>query len=251
MSEGPSRPLAGAIAACAAQFLVGVDGLAVAERRTRHPLVRLDILALRSLRTATLCVGVNAVAFTSIVCVGTLYLQTGVRYSPAEAGLALLPLDVVAAVVPLLLGGTLARRSPRALLAGSFALTALALLWLARARAPVNYGVDLMAPLVALGASLSTAFVVLTNEAVAEVDPDEKGVASGIFETSNHLFGGAVGVALYATIITATASAAATDTSGYRAAFLAATALALLGVAAGLRARGRPPQSPRAARSAG
>ncbi|HEX2103788.1 MAG TPA: MFS transporter [Solirubrobacteraceae bacterium] len=221
------------------------------ERRAPAPLVRLDILGVRSLRAATLCVGVNAIAFTAIVYVGTLYLQNAVRYSPVEAGLAILPLDVVAAVVPLVFSGALARRSPRVLLTASFALTALALLWLARARTPVDYAVDLMAPLVVLGISLSVAFVVLTNEAVAEVDPDEKGVASGIFETSNHLFGGAVGVALYATIIAATASAAASDTSGYRAAFLAATALALLGVAAAPLARGRPAQSPRAARSAG
>jgi len=92
---------------------------------------------------------------------------------------------------------------------------------------------------------------VLTNEAVAEVEADEKGVASGIFETANHLFGGAVGVALYAAVITATTGAAATDTSGYRAAFLTATGLAVLGVAAAALARGRRAQSPRAARSAG
>jgi hypothetical protein len=108
-----------------------------------------------------------------------------------------------------------------------------------------------MAPLVALGASLSIAFVVLTNEAVAEVEPDEKGVASGIFETSNHLVGGAVGVALYATVIAAATGAAATDTSGYRAALLTAAGLATLGIGAAALARGRPAQSPRAARSAG
>jgi hypothetical protein len=44
-------------------------------------------------------------------------------------------------------------------------------------------------PLVVLGASL-------IQEAVADVEPDERGLASGIFETANHLFGGAVGVAL-------------------------------------------------------
>jgi hypothetical protein len=36
-----------------------------------------------------------------------------------------------------------------------------------------------------LGASLSIAFVVLTQEAVAEVEPDARGLASGIFETAN------------------------------------------------------------------
>jgi len=101
-----------------------------------------------------------------------------------------------------------------------------------------------MAPLVALGVSLPVAFVVLTNEAVADVDADEKGVASGIFETANHLFGGAVGVALYATIIAATTAGTRADTSGYRAAFLAATALAVLGVAAAALARGRRAPSP-------
>jgi EmrB/QacA subfamily drug resistance transporter len=221
------------------------------ERRVPAPLVRLEILRVRSLRTATICVGVNAIAFTAIVYVATLYLQSALGYGPAAAGVALLPLDVVAAVVPLALGAGLARRSPRALLVGSFALTALALLWLARAPAPADYVTDLLPPLVVLGASLSVAFVVLTNEAVADVEPDEKGVASGIFETANHLFGGAIGVALYATVIAAASSAGAADTRGYRGAFLVATVLAVVGAGAALLARGRPAQSPRASRSAG
>lgn len=76
----------------------------------------------------------------------------------------------------------------------------------------------------------------LTQEAVAEVEPDERGLASGIFETANHLFGGAVGVALYASVLTAT-STTASDADGYRAAFLAATGLALLGLVAASQAR--------------
>jgi hypothetical protein len=89
---------------------------------------------------------------------------------------------------------------------------------------------------VVLGVSLPIAFIVLTNEAVADVGADEKGIAPGIFETANHLFGGAVGVAIHGTLISA---------ASYRAAFLGATALAGLGVLAAGQA------SPRAARSAG
>jgi MFS family permease len=200
------------------------------ERRAPAPLVRFGILRVRSLRAASLGAAINAVAFTSIVYVGTLYLQLGLRYSPVEGGLALLPLDAVAFVVPLAVAGPIARRSPRALLAGSFAFTALALLWLARTPVPATYLRDLLVPLLVLGASLSVAFVVLTTAAVADVEPDEKGLASGIFETANHLFGGAVGVALYATVLTA-ASSATRASDGYRAAFLAATILAALGVA--------------------
>lgn len=80
------------------------------------------------------------------------------------------------------------------------------------------------------------AFVVLTQEAVADVEPDERGLASGIFETSNHLFGGAVGVALYATVLTATATTAdAAD--GYRGAFLAGVVLTLVGLLAARMSR--------------
>jgi MFS family permease len=103
---------------------------------------------------------------------------------------------------------------------------------------PASYARDVFVPLVVLGASLSIAFVVVTQEA-AEVEPDERGLASGIFETADHLFGGAVGVALYASVLTAT-STTASDADGYRAAFLAATGLALLGLVAASQARARP-----------
>jgi MFS family permease len=224
----------GAAVVTVVPLLVGaalLAGFVAWERRTRSPLVRFEMLGVRSLRSATLGVGINAITFTSIVYVGTLYLQGPLDYSPIEAGLAVLPLDAVAFVVPLVAAGAVARRSPRALLAGCFALSALGLLSLARTPTPATFWTDLLPPLVLLGASMSIAFVVLTHEAVAEVDPDDKGVASGIFETSNHLFGGAIGVALYATVLAA---------SDYRAAFLTAAALAAVGVTLALLARGRP-----------
>ena len=105
----------------------------------------------------------------------------------------------------------------RAALPAAFVATAAALAWLARAPSPADYAIDLLLPLVVLGISVPVAFVALTNEALADVAPDEKGLASGVFETAQHLFGGAVGVALYATIVDG-------------AAFAVAAALALTGV---------------------
>ena len=78
--------------------------------------------------------------------------------------------------------------------------------------------------------SLPLAFVVLTQLAVADVAADDRGMASGIFETANHLFGGAVGVALYATVIALT--------GGYGAAFVVAAALAGCGLAVAKNAPG-------------
>ena len=211
---------------------------AARERRVRAPLLRLELLALRSLRVATLGVGINAVAFTAVAYVGTQYLQRALGYGPLEAGVRLLPLNAVATVVVVAAGRRGAGRSPRLLLGASFATTAAALAWLARAPVPASYVRDVLGPLVVLGGSLAVAFVVLTQEAVAEVGPDEKGIASGLFETANHLFGGAVGVALYATLIGA-AGPTGSAAGSYGRAFLGGSLLALVGVVVARGARDR------------
>ena len=193
------------------------------ERRARAPIVRLDVLRAPGLRAAALGVGLNAISFTAIVYACSLYLQDEVGYAPLSASAAILPLDMVAFVVTVAGASAISRRSPRVLLAAAFAASALALLWLARAPSDAVYTRDVLGPLVVLGGSLPLAFVVLTQQAVSDVPADDRGMASGIFETANHLFGGAIGVALYATVI-ATAG-------GYGPAFLSAAALAACGLA--------------------
>jgi hypothetical protein len=135
---------------------------------------------------------------------------------------------VVSAAVGIVAGRKLLGRPPRVVVAASFALTCVGLLWLARAPVPARYVLDVLPPLV-LGVSLTVVFVVATHEAVAEVAAAAKGPASGIFETANHLVGGAV--AVYATVATtATRRTAAAQTpqtlaTGYRSAFVAAAVL--------------------------
>jgi predicted MFS family arabinose efflux permease len=195
--------------------------------RAPAPLVRLGILRVRSLRSATAAIGVNAIAFTAIVYVGSLYFQDQLGYSASRAGPALMPIDLVAAVVSMLGARILAGRSPRRVMLACFVADVVALLWLARTPDDALYVIDIMPPLLVLGISLCLTFIVATQQAVADVRPDETGLASGIFESANHLFGGAIGVALYATLIAA---------SGNAAAFLAAAALAGLAAAGALGA---------------
>ncbi|GHG14323.1 MULTISPECIES: MFS transporter [Amycolatopsis] len=223
---GASRPL---LSLLAGVLLLG--GFVLRERRAPAPLLRFDILRVRSLRAGSLGIGANGVAFTSIVFAGTLYLQNGLGYSALHAAFAILPIDAVAFTIALV-ARPVARYSPRAMLAVCFALTAVSLLWLARCPVPANYFVDLLPPMVVLGVALTIVFVVTTQQAVADVEPEDKGLASGIYETANHLSGGAIGVAVYAAVVSAVASDAH-DPAGYRAAFLVATAMVVvLGVAA-------------------
>lgn len=207
------------------------------ERRAPQPLMRLGILRVRSLRAASLAVGANALAFTSIVYLETLYLRNALGYGALEAGLALLPLNVAALLISVTAARPLSRRSPRAALSVFFALIVAALLWLARAPSPAAYLSDILAPLIVLGVAVPSIYIIAIHEAVADIDPDERGLASGVFETSNHVFGGAIGIAVYATVLAMTTDNAH-DAGGYRAAFLAAILLvAPLGLVAVLQAR--------------
>jgi EmrB/QacA subfamily drug resistance transporter len=196
------------------------------EKRTSAPLVRFDILRVRSLRAASYGIGVNALAATSVVYIGSLYLQNALGYSPMQSALGIIPIDVLGFAVALV-GAPLAQRSPRLVLASCFGLTTLSLFWLARAPVPAHYLTDVFPPLLVLGASLTVVFIVATNQAVSEVHDNEKGLASGIFETSNHLVGGAIGVAVYASIFSAF-SPGPTDSAGYRGAFLTAAGLVVV-----------------------
>jgi hypothetical protein len=102
----------------------------------------------------------------------------------------------------------------------SFAASALALAWLARAPRPASYAVDILPALAVLGVLMCVVVMITTRLAVADVTGGEKGVASGIFETSNHLFGGGVGVAVYAALLAA---------GGCTAAFATAAGISVLG----------------------
>jgi MFS family permease len=163
----------------------------------------------------------NAGAFSAVVYVGTLELQLRLGYRPLQAALALAPLDAVSLLVGAVGGGLLDRRSPRVACAAGFAATAAALAWLARTPAGATYALDLLPALALLGVSLTIVFVVLTGEAVADVAAADRGVASGLFETGTHLGGGAMAVAVYATLIAV---------GGDRAAFLGAAGLAGAGL---------------------
>jgi hypothetical protein len=152
------------VAAPLAAGLAVIAAFAVWERRAPAPLLPPGVLTTPSLRAATLGVGANALAFTAILYLGTLYLQDSLGYRPLTASLALAPIDAVALVVTLAVARRVARPE---VLPATFAVSALALLWLARAPEPADYVVDVLAPLVVLGFSVPVAFVALTNQAVA------------------------------------------------------------------------------------
>jgi predicted MFS family arabinose efflux permease len=185
---------------------------------------------------ANLAIVANAGAFSGVMVLSTLYLQRVVGLSALAAGLGFVPLAVSAGA-----GGpaaaVLARRlGARRLVAASFAVTAAAVLWLARAPTDGAYATAVLPAFAVSGFTFATAAVPLTAAAVAGAGPAGKGAAAGLFQTCTHAGGAAVLAALVVCAAARSERAAAGGldgaaalAAGYRFAFLLTAALLTTG----------------------
>lgn len=218
-------------------LLAGSAALLVAfvfvEKRAGNPLVPFGIFRSRTLAGANL-----ATLFFSAVVIGanffpTLYLQQVLFFSPLLTGLAFLPMTVVAALASALAARLVGRTGARPLLlSGMLALAAGSAL-LARVSPDGGYLADVLPGLVLVAVGLGAGFTVGTLAATSGVRAEQQGAASGILTTSQQL-GGAVGLALLATVASAVAGDASSPEAlvgGFRAAFLAMCGLGLLAAA--------------------
>ncbi|MGW2714972.1 MFS transporter, partial [Streptomyces sp. NPDC001356] len=167
-----------------------------------------------------------------------LYQQQVLGLSPLVTGLGQLPLAFAN-----MLGSTLApriarRTGPAAAVAGALLTEAAGLLWLAGISAHGSYLADVLGPSILIGLGLSVAFVQLTGLSVEGVPPQDAGLAGGLVNTTRQV-GGAIGLAVLATLAGTTTAHAATHhshlealTAGYRTAF--GISAAVLGAAAAL-----------------
>jgi MFS family permease len=126
------------------------------------------------------------------------------------------------------------------------------------AGAPVDasYVADVLPSMLLLGAGAGLAFPALMMLAMSSATPADSGLASGLVNTSLQV-GGAIGLAVLATLATTRTenlaadgtSAASALTSGYHLAFLIGAGLALVALAIAI-ALLRPGQAPAAAEAA-
>ncbi|MFV2195031.1 MFS transporter [Nocardiopsis sp. LOL_012] len=210
-AHGPSLTAFGLLAA-------GLIAGAVFVRRQRalpDPLIDVDLFRSRAF---SVTVATNLVMVFSLVAslfFLTQYLQLVLDISPMRAGFVLVP-GLVVSVVASFVAVRLSRRlSLAAVVGGSLAVTSsgFALLVLASPGAPAT-GALIVATgfaLVALGSGLAET---LTNGAIMSAAPPERaGAASAISETAYEL-GGALGVAVLGSVLTASYRADLTAVDG-------------------------------------
>jgi len=169
---------------------------------------------------------------------GALYLQLVLGYEPLEVGLAFLPGSLLMGLLSLGYTDKLNMRfGPRRVLIAGLSLLLVAMLLFARAPVDGTYIVDVLPTMLIFGAGAGVAFPALMMLAMSGATPQDAGLASGLVNTTGQV-GGAIGLALLATISSErTADLLAEGdprlaalTSGYHLAFLIGAACAIVAI---------------------
>jgi predicted MFS family arabinose efflux permease len=165
----------------------------------------------------------------------SLYLQQVLGYSPIEAGLAFLPMTATIIVGATVVSRLARRFGVKPLLVLGMTLQAAGLALFSGLSAGGGYASDVLAPGLLVAAGLGIAFVPVTIAAMGGVAPSDSGLASGLVNTSRQM-GGALGLAILATVATArtadlagSESGAAALTAGFQRAFEIGTGFAVAG----------------------
>jgi EmrB/QacA subfamily drug resistance transporter len=227
---------------------LGLGGAAIAllavflarQARVANPLMPLRLFRSRNVTGANLVMALLVVGFFGFFFLSALYMQGILGYSPLEVGLAFLPSCLVMGTLSLGFAERLIMGiGPRPALVGGLALSAAGLLVLARSPVDGSYVTDLFIVMLLFGGGAGLAFPALMTLAMSGATPSDSGLASGFINTTVQV-GGAVGLAVLATLSTERTkglvadgeSTAAALNSGYHLAYLIGAALTLLAIVA-------------------
>ncbi|WP_232835907.1 MFS transporter [Actinocorallia populi] len=189
----------GRTAGLAALSLVLLAGFLARQATAASPLLRLGMLRARNVWGANLVQMLALAATYGFQVVLALYLQNVLGYGAYETGLAMLPAALAISVVSLGFSARLITRFGQRpmLLTGLGLLFALFLL-LTRLPSDGSYLVDVL-PALLLAGGFGLAMPALTGLGMSVERPEDSGVASGLFNTTQQI-GSALGVAVLTTL---------------------------------------------------
>ena len=231
----------------------------VIETRARQPLVPFRIFRVGSIAGANITGVLTGAALFSMFFFISLYMQQILGFDALEAGLAYLPLAVSIIIAAGVASQLVTRLGARPVLVFGLVLVAVGLVWFSQVSVGGSYVADVLFPSLLAGWGLGFAFVPMTIASQAGVTEADAGLASGLINTSQQI-GGALGLAVLATVANSATRDALTSahgarsalpaalTDGFQDAFLVGAGIAVAGVVvAALTIRGsadRPEREP-------
>jgi predicted MFS family arabinose efflux permease len=140
----------------------------------------------------------------------TLYIQRVLGFSPIQAGVAFLPFTAGIIIGAGLSQQLVPRLGAREVPLIGMAMAVAGLLLYLRLQPDGTYVTDLLPGMILVSIGMGLTFVPITLIATSGIPPDDAGLASGLFNTSQQI-GGALGLAILSTL---SASATASTLEG-------------------------------------
>jgi EmrB/QacA subfamily drug resistance transporter len=236
------------LALCAALLAAFV----VNERRAGSwALVPRDVVSNRPFAAACLAILLMSPTFFVALVYLPQLMQKSLSYSPVEAGLGLLPMMGVFALVSFAAGPLYERLGPRPVLAAGAACLVVGPALISLIETGDSWA-QLVPGMVVLGAGVGLFYSAITTTAVTALDPSRASLAGGIIYMFQ-VAGGSVGLGIATTVFTARAGDGLSSSvervmraafeSGFQATFLVVAASALAGFVVTVLFVGRRPRS--------
>jgi EmrB/QacA subfamily drug resistance transporter len=219
--------------------LVLLAGFIVRQLTARNPLMPLRILAARNIAGANLIQVLSVAGMFGTFFLGSLYLRLILGYDPLQIGLAFLPVTVTMAILSVRYTERIsAKIGARPTILAGLTLIAASLIVFTQAPVHGSYLEYVFPVTLLIGTGAGLAFPTLMTVAMSGVAPADAGLASGLVNTTAQV-GGALGLAVLATVSAGRTSTLAAHgagtmaalTSGYHLAFWIAAALAAAAIA--------------------
>jgi EmrB/QacA subfamily drug resistance transporter len=185
------------------------------ELRSAAPLVNFGIFRMRTLSGTNIVALLVAAALFSMFFFISLYMQQVLGYDALKAGLAYLPLTAGIIVSAGVASQLVTRNGFKPVFVAGLILTAIGLAWFSQVSVDGGYVSDILFPSLITAVGLGFAFVPMTIAAVAGVSPEQAGLASGLINTSQQV-GGALGLAILASVATSRTDSVMTESGGAR-----------------------------------
>jgi EmrB/QacA subfamily drug resistance transporter len=241
----------GEVLGLSALSLVLLTAFVLRQARIETPLMPLRLFRSPNVSGANLVLILLVVGMFGMFFLGALYLQRILGYSPLEVGLAFLPGTIVMGTMSLYVSGPAAMRfGARRVLVVSLLSIGAAMLLFARTPVDGSYAVDLLPIMILFGFGAGLSFPALMQLAMSGATASDMGLASGLANTTPQV-GGAVGLAVLATIasnrtdalLSQGEGAATALNGGFHLAYLVGAALVLVAIAVVLGVLRPVPQS--------
>ena len=155
-------------------------GFVIAERRSPHPMLPLDVFRSRAFTAANLATFAVYGALGGVFFLVVLNLQVVAGYSALAAGTAMLPITVLMLLLSARAGALAQRIGPRLPMTIGPLVCAAAMLLFSRIGAHASYPSSVLPAVIVLGLGTSLNVAPLTATALGSLDESRAGIASGV-----------------------------------------------------------------------